>query len=339
MGDQAMERRAISIAYSHPSDKARLARLAEQANFQIVWNAGESVAVFGAMAAATERTQVGSGVIRAFATDPRTLAQDCISLQEISGGRYILGLGSGTKRHNINQLGKEFDHPATRIRELIQFLRAVWATPGGQPVQFEGRYYQVSGTRLRAPRPGVTAPPTYLAAVNRSMFRLAGELCDGLCGHPIASVRFIEEVAWPSIDEGLRRAGRTRADFDHGSWIVTAISNDRKQALRELKFHIGRFMATRSYAIVLDSQGLEPVRRAVQHAFFTYPDDVDRLVEAIPDDVAADHGIYGTPDDVRQQAKRYAEVLDTPTFYCASAAMSPERVRENLLAMIETFGQ
>lgn len=334
-----MERRAISIAYSQPEDKMMLAKRAEEANFQIVWNAGESIAVFGAMVAATHTAQIGSGVLRAFATDPRTLATDSISLQQLSGGRYILGLGGGTKRHNIRQLGKEFDHPATRIREMITYLRAVWATPPGEPVNFAGNYFEVIGTRLRGPREGTPPLPVYLAAVNKSMFRLAGELCDGLAGHPIASVPFIKNVAWPSIDEGLQRAGKTRADFDHGSWIVTAISNDRAQALRELKYHIGQFFATRSYAIVLDSQGLESVRVAVQDAWFNHPGDIDRLVSAIPDDVAAAHGVYGTPDDVRQQAKRYVDVLDTPTFYCASLSMSKERIKENLLLMIETLGQ
>jgi alkanesulfonate monooxygenase SsuD/methylene tetrahydromethanopterin reductase-like flavin-dependent oxidoreductase (luciferase family) len=335
-----MERRSISLAYAEAHDKAMLAKMADDANFAGIWTAGESIAVYGAMAAVTSRATIGTGVIRAFATDPRTLANDTFAMQDLTGGRFILGLGGGTKRHNIRQLGKEFDHPATRIKELIRFMRLAWDTPAGKPVNFNGNYVQVEGTRLTGRRNReVERLPIYIAAVNKAMFRMAGEVCDGLCGHPIASVRFIKEVAWPSIDEGLQRAGRTRADFDHGSWIVTAISNDRQQALRELKYHIGRFMATRSYAIVLDSQGLESVRLAVQDAFFNHPNDVDKLVAAIPDDVAAAHGIYGTIDDVRDQAKRYVDVLDTPVFYCASAAMERDRILENIKYMIEAFGQ
>ncbi len=336
-----MERRGISLAYSQPRDKMTLARMADDAGFQTIWTAGESIAIFGAMATVTKRARIGSGVLRAFATDTRTLANDTIAMERLSANRYTLGLGGGTKRHNINQLGQAFDHPASRIRELIGYMRSVWATPPGTPVEFHGTYYHQTGTRLVGP-PAETAAhhlPIYIAAVNKGMLRLAGDVCDGLCGHPIASVPFIQNVAWPSIDEGLKRSGRTRADFDHCGWVVTAISNDRAQALRELKYHIGRFMATRSYAIVLDSQGLEQVRLAVQDAFFNHPNDIDALVAAIPDDVAAAHGIYGSPDDVREQAKRYTGVVTTPTFYCASAAMSPERIKENLLLMIETFGQ
>jgi alkanesulfonate monooxygenase SsuD/methylene tetrahydromethanopterin reductase-like flavin-dependent oxidoreductase (luciferase family) len=193
--------------------------------------------------------------------------------------------------------------------------------------------------------PGGDAPPPpgpmpiYLAAVNRAMLRLAGERCEGLCGHPIASVRFIEEVSWPAIDEGLARAGRTRDDFDHNAWIVTAIADDREQAAREAKYHIGRFMATRSYAIILDSQGYEDVRVRIQDAFFNHRDDPQALIDAIPDEVARDHAIYGTPDEVREQAERYEGVVSASTFYCASALMSRDRIRENIGLMIDTFGE
>lgn len=335
-------RRAVSLAYSELEDKAALAKKAEDAGFDIVWNSGESIPVFGAMAQTTERIQFGSGVIRAFAHDARVLAQNVADLQILSEGRFILGLGGGTKRMNINQLGKEFDHPATRLRELIQLLRLAWSTEPGKPFSFDGAYYQLKGTGTggRGYRgPAAQPAPVYLAAVNKDMFRLAGEVCDGLCGHPIASVPFIKNVAWPYIDEGLKKAGRTRKDFDHGSWIITAISNDREQAKREAKFHMARFMATRSYAIVLDTQGLEKVRLEIQDAFFNHNEDLEKLIAAVPDDVAAAHAIYGTPDEVREQVKRYEEVLDTPTFYTASFSMSKERIKENIDLMISTLGK
>jgi alkanesulfonate monooxygenase SsuD/methylene tetrahydromethanopterin reductase-like flavin-dependent oxidoreductase (luciferase family) len=171
------------------------------------------------------------------------------------------------------------------------------------------------------------------------MFRLAGELCDGLCGHPIASVPFIQNVAWPEIDIGLKRADRTRDSFDHQTWVNCAISNDRNEALRELKYHAGRFLATRSYSMVLDSLGLQKDRIAIQEAFFGKPGDSEALIAAVTDEVALAHGVAGTPDEAREQAKRYTGVVDMPVFYSASALMHRDRVRENIKNMIETFGQ
>jgi alkanesulfonate monooxygenase SsuD/methylene tetrahydromethanopterin reductase-like flavin-dependent oxidoreductase (luciferase family) len=179
--------------------------------------------------------------------------------------------------------------------------------------------------------------PLYLAAVNLATLRLTGETCDGICGHPIASVPFIQNVVWPALDEGLRRSGRSRAGFDHASWIITAISADRRQALQELKHEVGRFMATRSFSVIPDSQGLETVRLEIQDVFRRYPGDAGRLAAAVPDEVALAHGIAGTPDDVRQQIARYDGVIDTPVLYCPPIR-DKERVRENFRLMIGTFG-
>ena len=350
-----MNRRGVSLAYTALGDKPRLARLAEERGFDVVWNSGDSVALNGAMTQATTRPQFGTGVVRAFVHEPRALAVACADLQELSRDRFILGLGGGTKRANINQLGREFDHPATRIRELIRAMRLAWETPASEEVGYHGRYVELTGGGLRgrgqalafgrpyeveaSRQPGEPrATPVYLAAVNRAMFRLAGDLCQGLCGHPMASLRFIRETAWPEIDVGLERSGRSRSDFDHEAWIITAISDDRAQALREVKHHMARFMATRSYAIVLDSQGYEDVRHAIQDAFFNRRGD-EALVDAVPDEVAREHAIFGTPDEVREQAERYEGAVDTSTFYCASSLMSKERIRENVELMIRTFGR
>ena len=338
-----MNRRGVSLAYTALADKPLLARLAEERGFDVVWNSGDSVALNGAMTQATTRPDFGTGVVRAF-------------VHELSGNRFILGLGGGTKRANINQLGREFDHPATRIRELISAMRLAWQTPASEEVGYHGRYVELTGGGLRGrgqalafgrayevaetPQPGeARVTPVYLAAVNRAMFRLAGDLCQGLCGHPMASLRFIQETAWPAIDAGLERSGRSRSDFDHEAWIITSISADRKQALREVKHHMARFMATRSYAIVLDSQGYEDVRHAIQDAFFNHRGDDEALIAAVPDEVAREHAIFGTPDEVREQAERYEGAVDTSTFYCASSLMSKERIRENVEMMIQTFGR
>lgn len=351
-----MNRRGVSLAYTALADKPLLARLAEERGFDVVWNSGDSVALNGAMTQATTRPDFGTGVVRAFVHEPRSLAVACSDVQELSGNRFILGLGGGTKRANINQLGREFDHPATRIRELISAMRLAWQTPASEEVGYHGRYVELTGGGLRGrgqalafgrpyevaetPQPGETrVTPVYLAAVNRAMFRLAGDLCQGLCGHPMASLRFIQETAWPAIDVGLERSGRSRSDFDHEAWIITSISADRKQALREVKHHMARFMATRSYAIVLDSQGYEDVRHAIQDAFFNHRGDDEALIAAVPDEVAREHAIFGTPDEVREQAERYEGAVDTSTFYCASSLMSKERIRENVEMMIQTFGR
>lgn len=332
-----MEKIGISVAHSELEDKPGLAKLADQAGFDYIWNSAESIAAFGGMVSLTNKAKIGSGIIRAFEHPARNLATHAYDLQRISHGRWILGLGGGTKYMNIRLLGQPFEHAATRMRELIGILRAVWTTPPGKIVEFKGEYYEYNfpGVAVK----DVPPPPIFIAGLNPATIRLTGELCDGICGHPVASVPFIQNIVWPNLDAGLKKAGKTRKDFEHHGWIITSISNDRKQALRELKHEVGRFMSTRSFAIVPDSQGLESVRLAIQDAFFNHPGNPDKLIDAVPDDVAYLHGIAGTPDDVREQFKRYEGVIDVPAFYCPPLPGQKERTLENLKNMIEVFGK
>src|SRR5262245_21892070 len=138
-----MERRGISIAYSELHDKVALAKLAEQANFSYIWNSGSSIPGLAAMLTATDHTPIGSGVFHGFSLDARNLAQYSTDLQQISNNRFILGLGGGTKRMNLNFLGQLYDKPAARLRELVKILQQYWSTPRGEPVQYEGAYNQI----------------------------------------------------------------------------------------------------------------------------------------------------------------------------------------------------
>lgn len=331
-----MARYGISVAHSELADKPGLAQRADEAGFVSIWNSAESIPLFGAMAALTKQAMIGSGVLRAFGHDARNLVQHAMDLQVLSDGRWILGLGGGTPQMNVHLFGQKFEHPATRLRELLELMRLAMATPSNQQFNYEGAYYQLKGAGFQdlLPKP----VPLYIAAVNQAALRLTGEMCDGICGHPIASVPFIQNVVWPALDEGLRRSGRTRQGFDHASWIITAISSDRRQALFELKHEVGRFMATRSFSVIPDSQGLEQVRLGIQDTFRRYPGDRAKLAAAVPDEVAAAHGIYGTKDDVRKQIKRYEGVIDTPVLYCPPVP-DKERAKENLLFMIDAFGK
>ncbi|PZC40587.1 MAG: Flavin-dependent oxidoreductase, luciferase family [Chloroflexi bacterium] len=322
---------AISLADSHISQKPHFAQKAEQAGFDMIWNSGESIPTFAGMLHETESVNIGSGVLRAFQHHPKNIAQHVLDLQLMYKNRFVLGLGGGTKYMNISTLGEDFSKPATRIREIINFLRYAWSMPAGEPLDFQGQFYQITGAALRWNEdPKKLRAPIYLAAVNPAMLRMAGDICDGLCGHPIASIDFINNVVWPHIDEGLERSNRTRKDFDHQTWVTMSVSKDRKQALKELKVHLARFMATRSYSIVLDSQGFAGVREAIQKAFFNNPNDIDALADALPDEIALQHGIAGNQDDILEQISKYDGVVDGISLYTASNLMSYDRVHESI---------
>jgi len=145
---------------------------AEAAGFESVWtieffNANGLVRL-GAIATATQRVKLGSGIAYAFMRSPMLAASAALDIDEISGGRMILGLGSGTKTMNENWYSMPFnDPPAPRIKDAIGLIRAAFAAQGGGGLSYDGAYYKVKIPQYS--RPGAARPdiPIAIAAVNR----------------------------------------------------------------------------------------------------------------------------------------------------------------------------
>ena len=128
-----------------------------------------------------------------------------MDIDEISGGRMILGLGSGTKTMNENWYSMPFnDPPAPRIKDAIGLIRAAFAaaqSSGG--LAYDGAYYKVKIPQFS--RPGTARPdiPIAIAAVNRGMIRAAAKVANGLVGHPIYTRKYIAETVAPELEGSL----------------------------------------------------------------------------------------------------------------------------------------
>src|SRR5919201_2146468 len=138
-------------------DLAEAARLAEEAGFESVWATEfydrSATIALAAMAQATERIELGSAIAYAFGRTPLVLAAEARDLDELSGGRMTLGLGTGTRRMQQDWHGLDGEHPASRMEELIPLLRRLWRLHEG-PIDHEGRFY-----RLRVKPTAVVSPP------------------------------------------------------------------------------------------------------------------------------------------------------------------------------------
>lgn len=331
-------RYGISLAHSPITERAELARAAESGGFSSIWTEdADALIALAVMAGTTEKAQLGSGIVRAPARAPLALATAVGNIQELSGGRMILGLGTGTKRQNLTQFGVEYDHPASRVKELIRFLRVVLDPGPNRSTTFQGRFITTQLTGGAAHRGQSPAPPMYLAAVNSGMLHVAGEVCDGLCGHPVYSVPFIHGPVLDDLGVGFARGGRRRADFDLAGWVITSIDSDRRQARRDAAYQIGFYLSTRSYARITDFHGWHAQKQAIEHAYFVQQ-DMEAVADAITDDMIDMFAVAGTPDDCRQQLRRYEGVLDTAVLYSHGSGPSRGRATDNLRRIIELFG-
>ena len=241
-------------------------RRAENMGFGAVWSAETRHDPFlplAVAAATTHRVGLGTAIAIAFARSPMILAHIAWDLQKASGGRFVLGLGSQVKAHNERRFSVPWSAPAPRLREVVAALRAIWtAWQRRAPLDFRGQSYRFDlMTPFFDPGP-IEHPqvPVYLAGVNPQMCRVAGEIADGLHVHSFHSARYLRECVHPAVQEGLNRAGRSRADFTFRASTMVVLGDsaeERKRHARGVKQQIAFYASTRTYQPVLAAHGLE----------------------------------------------------------------------------------
>ena len=212
-------------------------------------------------ALATERLKVGTNIAVAFARTPFSMAHSAWDLQAASRGRLLLGLGTQVRPHVERRFSAEFDHPAARIVDYIDCLRAVWNTfQTGAPPAHEGRFYRFTLINdFFNPGP-IDHPniPVYLAGVNPRMAAAAGEAADGFSVHPMHSPEYLREVIRPAIVEGARKRGRPVQDFTlvTGCFVVRgATESERSRSERTVRRQIAFYASTPGYRAFLDFHG------------------------------------------------------------------------------------
>lgn len=326
---------ALSIA-----DMVRLAGRAEAAGFQTVWTndfyTHGAFVPLAAIAPRTSRIRLGTGIAYAFARSPMVTAITARDLDEMSGGRLVLGLGSGTRAMNERWHSLAFSQPASRMRECVEAIRVLWGLHREGAARYAGRFYQID---LRVaeppPRPHRELIPVYVAGVNAGMVRTAGAMADGLVGHPLASADYLREIARPALAEGAARARRSdRAQV--ASYVITAIDSDGNRARREAAYQIAFYSTVKTYDVILDLHGFQREKDAIRSAFRA--GDHRAMAEAVSGEMVDAMAITGTPAACRRQLDRYAGLVDEVILYAPSFGIPRDRVVENLERITATFG-
>ncbi len=334
-------KRSLVLIADPITEIVELARMAEDAGFDAVWltdfNNRDAFVRMAMAGQATSRIGIASGIAYAFARSPVLTAAAAADLDEVTGGRVILGLGTGTKRMQESWYGLTFEGPAPKSAEVIRILRALWETDGMKRFKYDGRFYKLAIDFFGRPGRVRKQIPVYLAGVNRLMVRTAGEVADGLVGHPLYSRRYVEEVVSPAVAEGLHRGGRSRDAFDLAGYVITSMSSDREVAREEARRQIAFYATTLTYDAILDLHGWQGEKDAIRAAWRKF--DVAAMAAAVSDTMVDQIAVAGTPDDCVDQLARYEGLLDHALIYPPSFGVRPDRVRENYRLMAEVFGR
>ncbi|QRP47574.1 LLM class flavin-dependent oxidoreductase [Amycolatopsis sp. FDAARGOS 1241] len=314
---------------------------AEKLGLDVCWVAeawgSDAPTVLGFLAGRTTRLQLGSGIMQVGVRTPVAVAQAALTLADLSGGRFSLGLGPSGPQVIEGLHGVPFAKPLTRLRETVQIVRSAFA---GEKISFSGKAFDI-------PLPGEARPmrlsatpnediPIYLATLSPKMLELTGELADGWLG-----TSFVPEGAgayFSHLDAGLAKSGRERKDLDvcQGAEVAFAADEDELRTMvgsrkKELAFSLGGMgsASTNFYNDAYSRQGWAEVAAEIRDRWQS--GDRDGAAALVTDEMVLGTTLIGTEEMVRERLRVWRDAgVDTVRLYPAG---------DTLDALVTTLGR
>lgn len=304
---------------------------AEKMGVDYVWSAEawghDAVTPLAYLAAKTSRIKLGAGIMQAVARTPANLAMTAMTLESMSGGRFIMGLGASGPQVVEGWHGVPFRKPIRRIRELIEIVRIV---SSGERLQYDGEIYHLplpggEGKALKSgaqPQPNI---PVYLATLSPKSLEMTGELADGWIGTSFIPEQ-AGEVFFKHIRAGAEKAGRSFADIDLQAGGTVAFSDDVDKLIARNKpgiaFTLGAMGSKEHnfYNAAFQRAGFEEEARAVQRTWIA--GDRKAAADMVPDEMVIKANMLGTDAMVRDRIRAYSDAgVTTLRIHPAGAGM------------------
>ncbi len=293
-------------------DLIELAVAAERAGFDRVWAPElhrSSTVPLAAAAAATQDLELATGIALAFTRSPFVLALEMLDLDELSGGRAVLGLGAGVRRLNRHWHAADYDPPVARMRELIAAVRElIAALASRRDARAEGEIYDIHVVGFRRPcaAPRI-AIPVWLAAVLPRMTRLAGEVADGFLDHPVTTLEWLEGHLRPALAAGAARAGREPPEVA-GALICAIDDDDPDRARQAAAATVGFYATVKTYEPLFEEHGYAGRLPGIRRAFMS--GEPGALADAVGPEMTATFAAAGTSAEVCSRVAAYEGRVD-----------------------------
>ncbi|CAA9445179.1 MAG: F420-dependent oxidoreductase [uncultured Rubrobacteraceae bacterium] len=313
----------LAVEGKHLPGIGETSHAAEDLGFDGLWTSEtkhDSFLPLAVAAGGTQRIDLGTSVAIAFSRSPMVTAQTAWDLQDLSGGRFILGLGTQVKAHVTRRFGMPWGKPAARLKDYILALRAIWeAFQTGGPLDYEGEFYRHT---LMTPffNPGpIEHPeiPIYIAGVNTRLANLAGELCDGFHVHPFHTPEYVEQVVKPAIAEGAGKRGRDPKDviLAASAFVVTGENEKEVEDQREkMRAQAAFYASTPTYRTVLNVHGWGKIGEKL--GGLARDKKWDEMPALISDEMLHNFVVEAAPDEVGSALKeRYEGLIDRVALY------------------------
>jgi probable F420-dependent oxidoreductase len=266
----------------------------------------------GVAAERTERLDLGTSILVAFARNPMTVALQANDLQALSGGRFHLGLGSQIKPHITKRYSMPWSKPAARMREFVLAIREIWRCwETGGKLDFRGDFYTHT---LMSPffNPGPNPhgnPKVFLAAVGPLMTEAAGEVADGMLVHAFSTERYLREATLPALERGAANAGRSLEGFEITAPAMVVARDEEKEIAEGVEFvkqQIAFYGSTPAYRPVLELHGWGELQEELNARTKRGEWDNASLID---DEMVEAFAVVGTPEEAIAEVKRrYGDV-------------------------------
>jgi F420-dependent oxidoreductase-like protein len=317
-------RLGLNVGYSGARMRLDMDLIAEadRLGFHSVWTAeaygSDAVTPLAWIAARTERIHVASGIMQMPARTPAMTAMTAMTLDHLSGGRFLCGLGVSGPQVVEGWHGVRYGKPLVRTREYVEILRAIWARE--RPLEHHGEHYDIPYRGLGAS--GLGKPlksilhgrpiPIYLAAIGPKSVAQAAEIADGWL--PIFYSPFrAPKVYQPSLDEGFARAGggKSLASFDVAVGVAVVVGDDVQACLDRVKPQLALYiggMGARGknfYNDLACRYGFEGAAKTIQDLYLA--GKKDEAAAAVPNDLADEVALCGPRDRIRDRLAAWRE--------------------------------
>jgi len=229
------------------------AQTAERLGYESIWtsqlpDARDASLVLAAYAAATKRVGLGTGVLPIYTRHPTAMAQMAATLDEMSGGRFILGIGISHKVTVESMWGMHLDSPLTAMREYLDIVRTSLRDGA---CAYEGKYFTARWGYSAPRRPDL---PVMISALNPHMLELAGEHADGVVLW-MCSPGYIRDHVVPGVTAGRMKAGKTLEGFEIVAPVPVCLTTDRAAAQAVFRKTVERYASLPYYRKMMDKSG------------------------------------------------------------------------------------
>lgn len=290
------------LAGSSAKDSLEVAQRAKDWGYRAVWGAEvdgpDAFTLLGALAATTDY-DLGVAVVPVQTRTVFVLGMTAVSMAQLSGGRFTLGVGASSEVLVSRFGGQPFDRPLTHLREAVTALRPIL---NGERSTFDGRYVKIGGYKTPAPPPAPV--PLFLGSLNPKSLRMAGELADGLCINQIAPHHV--PAMLDEVRAGAKEAGRDLpADFPVVARLFSLVTDDAEGARAILRMIFAPYVATSVYNRFYRWMGYEEEAEAIAQA--AKAKDREAMGKAFSDRIARDLFVVGAADQVVARLREYVE--------------------------------